>query len=169
MCPQKYVLVSYVCVSQLSSVAHSCPTLCDPKDCSTPGFPVHQQLPELAQTHIHQVGDAIQPISSSVIPFSFCFQSFPASGSFPVSQFFTSGGQSIGVSASNEYSGLISFRTDWRISQSWPTLCDPMDYSLPSSSVHGILLCRILEWVAIPFFRGSSWPRDGIEPWCPTL
>ena len=44
-----------------SSVAQLCPTLCDPMDCSTPGFPVHHQLPELAQTHIHRVGDAIQP------------------------------------------------------------------------------------------------------------
>ena len=43
------------------SVAQSCPTLCDPMDCSTPGLPVHHQLPELAQTHIHWVGDAIQP------------------------------------------------------------------------------------------------------------
>ena len=60
-----------------------------------------------------------QTISSSVIPFSSCPQSFPASGSFPRSQFFTSGGQSIEVSAStlvlpsNEYSGLVSFRIDW--------------------------------------------------------
>ena len=46
---------------QFSSVAQSCPTLCDPMDCSTPGFPVHHQLPELAQTHVHRVGDAIQP------------------------------------------------------------------------------------------------------------
>ena len=46
---------------QFSSVAQSCPTLCDPMDCSTPGFPVHHQLLELAQTHIHWVGDAIQP------------------------------------------------------------------------------------------------------------
>ena len=79
-------------------VTQSCPTLCDPMDCSTPGFPVHHQLPELAQTHVHRVGHPT--ISSSVIPFSSCLQSFPASGSFPVSQFFTSGGQSIGVSAS---------------------------------------------------------------------
>ena len=43
------------------SVAKSCPTLCNPKDCSTPGFPVHHQLPELTQTHVHWVGDAIQP------------------------------------------------------------------------------------------------------------
>ena len=48
-------------VPQFSSVAQSCPTLCDPVDCTTPGFPVHHQLPELAQTHVHWVGDAIQP------------------------------------------------------------------------------------------------------------
>ena len=52
-------------------------------------------------------------ISSSVVPFSSCLQSFPASGSFPVSWLFTSGGQSIGASASNECSGLISSRIDW--------------------------------------------------------
>ena len=46
---------------QFSSVAQLCPTLCDPMDCSKPGFPVHHQLPELAQTHVHWVSDAIQP------------------------------------------------------------------------------------------------------------
>ena len=46
---------------QLSSVTQSCPTLCDPMDCHMPGYPVHHQLPELAQTHIHRVGDAIHP------------------------------------------------------------------------------------------------------------
>ena len=46
---------------QLSSVTQSCPTLCDPLDCSTPGLPVHHQPPELTQTHLHWVGDAIQP------------------------------------------------------------------------------------------------------------
>ena len=46
---------------QFSSVAQSCPTLCDPMDCSMPGFPVHHQLPEPAQTHVHWVSDAIQP------------------------------------------------------------------------------------------------------------
>ena len=48
------------------------------------------------------------------------------------------------------------------VTQSWTTLCDPIGYSLPGSSVHGILQARILEWVAIHFSRGSSWPR--IEP-----
>ena len=46
---------------QFSSVAQSCPTLCDPMNCSTPGLPVHHQLPEFTQTHVHRVGDAIQP------------------------------------------------------------------------------------------------------------
>ena len=77
-----------------------CMTRCDPI-CSMPGFLVHHQHPELAQTHAHQFGDAIHPtISSSVILFSSCLKSFPESGSFPVSLFFTSGGQIIGVSAS---------------------------------------------------------------------
>ena len=71
-----HTLVSSV---QFSSVAQSCPTLCDPTNCSTPGLPVNHQLPEFTQTHVHQVGDAI---SSSVIPFSSCPQSLPASESF---------------------------------------------------------------------------------------
>ena len=78
--------------AQLSLIAPSCPTLCDPIACSTPGFPVHHQLPELAQTHVHRVGDSIQNISSSVLPFSSCLQSFPASGSFQMSQFFAFSG-----------------------------------------------------------------------------
>ena len=57
---------------QFSSVAQSCPTLCDPMNCSTPGFPVHHQLPEFTQILVHRVGDAIQPISSSVVLFSSC-------------------------------------------------------------------------------------------------
>ena len=66
---------------------------------STPSFPAHHQLPEFAQAHVHRVGDVIQP-SHLVVPFSSCLQSFPASGSFPMSQLFASGGQSTGVSAS---------------------------------------------------------------------
>ena len=84
---------------QFSSVAQWCLTPCDPLDCSTLDFPVHHQLPELAQTR--PSSQWCHPtISSSVIPFSSHLQSFPASGSFPVSQFFPSTGQSIGASAS---------------------------------------------------------------------
>ena len=68
-------------------------------NCSMPGFPVHHQIRELAQIHVQRVGDAIQP-SHPVVPFSSCLQSFPASESFPVNQFFASGGQRLGVSAS---------------------------------------------------------------------
>ena len=84
-------------LNQFSSVTQSCPILCNPMDCSTPGFLVHHQLLKLARTHVHWVSDEIHP-SHPVIPF-FCLQSLPASGSFPMSQFFISG-QSIGASAS---------------------------------------------------------------------
>ena len=81
-----------------SSVNQSCLTLCDPMKHSRPGLPVHHQLPEFTQTHVHRVGDAIQP-SHSVIPVSSCPQSLQASGSFPMSQLFASDVQSIEVSA----------------------------------------------------------------------
>ena len=78
------------CCQPISSVAQLCAALCDPMDCSTPGFPVLHYLPEFAHTHVHQVGDAIQPshptISSSVAPFFSYPQSFPASGTLPMSQ-----------------------------------------------------------------------------------
>ena len=75
-------------------------SLCDPMDCSMPGLRVHHQLPEFAQTHVHWVSDDIQssdPLSSPLLP---TFNFFPAPGSFQMSQFFMSGGQSIEVSAS---------------------------------------------------------------------
>ena len=66
---------------------------------STPGLPVHQQLLEFTQTHVHWVGDAIQPSHPLVVPFSSCPQTLPASESFPMSQLFSWGSQSIRVSA----------------------------------------------------------------------
>ena len=86
--------------AQFSSVAQSHPALCDPIDCSTPGLPVHHQLLEFTQTHVHWVGDAIQASHLLSSPFSSGPQSFPASGSFQMSHLFTSGGQSTGASAS---------------------------------------------------------------------
>ena len=73
---------------QFISVAHSCPTLCNPMNHSMPGLPVHHQLPEFTQTHVHQVGDAIQPSHPLSSP------SPPAPNpsqhqSFPMSQLFT--------------------------------------------------------------------------------
>ena len=95
-------------LSQVSSVTQSCPTLCDPMNCSTPGLPVHHQLPEITQTHA--ILWCHPTISSPVVPFSY-LQSFPASGSFQMSHLFKSGGQSIGVSAST--SGLPMNTQGW--------------------------------------------------------
>ena len=87
-------------LSQFSSVTQSRLTLCDPMNGSMPGLPVHHQLPGSTKTHVHWVSDAIQPshpLSSHSTP---ALKSFQASGSFPMSQLFASGGQSIRVSAS---------------------------------------------------------------------
>ena len=83
---------------QFSSVTQSCPALCDPMGCSTPGLPVHHQLPEFTQCRLSRW--CHPTISSFVVHFSSCPQSLPASGSFQMSHFFTSGDLSIGVSAS---------------------------------------------------------------------
>ena len=102
---------------QLSSVAQSHPTLGPHGLCSMPGFPVHHQLPEPTQIHVHRVGDAIQPfhprspllLPSSIIPSIRVFSSesvfhikWPKYWNF-----------SFSISSSNEFSGLISFRIDW--------------------------------------------------------
>ena len=97
---------------QFSLVTHSCPTLCDPMNRSMPGLPVHHQLPEFTQTHVHWVGDAIQPshpppvlIFPSIRVFSnesALHIRWPKYWSF-----------SLNISPSNEYSGLISLRMDW--------------------------------------------------------
>ena len=84
---------------QFSSVTQLCPTLYDPMGCSTSGLPVHHHLAEFTQTHVHSVDDVIQSYYLCH-PFSSHLQSFSASGSFQMSRLFTSGGQSIGVSAS---------------------------------------------------------------------
>ena len=88
-----------------------------PTDCSTPGFPVHHQLPELAQTHVHWVGDAIQPSQPLL---STSPPAFNLSQHQGLLQWVSSSHQvakvlefSFSISPSNEYSGLISFRMDW--------------------------------------------------------
>ena len=97
------------------SVAHSCPTL-QPMDCSTPGFPIHHQFPELTQTHVHRVSDVIQP-SHPLSPLLLLPSIFPSIRGFsdesvlhirwPKYWSF-----SFSISLSYEYSGLISFRMD---------------------------------------------------------
>ena len=110
------ILQTHKAEKELSSVTQSCPTLFNPIDCSTPGFSVHHQLPELAQTHVHRVSDAIQPTHplssllppSSILPSIRVFSNesalrirWPKYWSF-----------SFSISPSDETSGLISFRMD---------------------------------------------------------
>ena len=91
--PGAFLCLCFAAVQSLSDVR-----LGDPVGCRTPGFSFLHHLPEFVQTHVHRVNDAIQP--SSVVPLSSCLQSFTASGSFPMSWLFASGGPSIGASAS---------------------------------------------------------------------
>ena len=91
---------SALTVVQFSSVAHLCPTLRNPMDCSMPHLPVHHQLPGVYSNSSPLSRWCHPTVLSPIVPFSSCLQSFPASGSFQMSQFFASGGQSVGVSAS---------------------------------------------------------------------
>ena len=100
---------------QFSSVTQSCPTLCDPMNCSTSGLPVHHQLPEFTQTHVHQVSDAIQPSHPLSSPSPPAPHSLPASESVPMSQLFAWGGQSTGVSALASF--LPKNTQDWSPSE----------------------------------------------------
>ena len=115
--PLKILWIICTASVQFISVTQSCPTLCDLMDYNTPDFPVHHQLLELAQTHVHQVSDAIQPSHPPSAPSPPDFNLFsirvfshesvlhirwPKYWSF-----------SFNISPSNKYSGLFSFRTDW--------------------------------------------------------
>ena len=102
---------------EFSSVAQSCLTFCDPMDCSMPSFPVHHQLLELAQTHVHWVGNSIQP-SHLCHPLLLLPSIFPSIRVFSNESVLhikwpNYWGFSFSISLSNEYSGLISFRMDW--------------------------------------------------------
>ena len=88
------------CSVQFGSVAQSCLTLCHGRDCSTPGLPVHHQFLEFTQTHVHRVSHAIQPSHPLSFPSPPALNLSQHQGLFHMSQLFTSGGQSIGVSAS---------------------------------------------------------------------
>ena len=100
---------------KFNSVAQSCPTLCNPMDYSTPGLPVHHQLLELTQTHVHWVGDAIQPshpLSSSSLTLNLPSIRVFSSESVLHIRWPKYWSFSFSISPSNEYSGLISFRMD---------------------------------------------------------
>ena len=99
------------------SVTKLCLTVCNPKDCSTPCLPVHHQLPEFAQTHVHRVGDAIQP-SHPLLPLLLLPSIFPSIRVFSSEsalhiRLLNYWSFSFSISPSNEYLGLISFRINW--------------------------------------------------------
>ena len=100
---------------QFSSVTQACLTLCDPMDCSRPGLSIHHQLPQFSQTHVHWVGDAIQPSHPllSLSPPAFnLFRVFSDESALRI-RWPKYWSFSFSISSSNEYSGLICFRMDW--------------------------------------------------------
>ena len=98
----------------VSSVPQSCPTLCNPTDCSTPGLPVHHQLLEFTQIHVHWVTDAIQPSHPLSSPSPPAFNLSQHQGLFQwVSSWPKYWSFSFNISPSREHPGLISFRMDW--------------------------------------------------------
>ena len=105
------------CYIQVSSVAQSCPTLCNSMNCSTSGLPVHHQLPEFTQTHVYRVDDAIQPsypLSSPSPPAPNPFQHQSLSNESALRMRWPKYWSfSFNISLSNEHPGLISFRKDW--------------------------------------------------------
>ena len=111
--PRKPILIAF----DFCSVSQLCLTLCDPIDCIIPGFPVCHHLPELAQTDVHWVGDAVQPSHPLLSPPPPVFNISQHQGLFNESalsiKWSKNWSLSSSMSPSNEYSGLISFRMDW--------------------------------------------------------
>ena len=145
---------------QFSSVAQSCPTLCNPMNCSTPGLPVHHQLPTVHSNPCPLSRWCHPAISSSVVPFSSCPQSLPISGSFPMSQLFAWGGQSTGISA------LASFLQ--KNTQDWSPLEWTGWISLQSKGLLRVFSNTTVEkhqfFSAQPFSQSNShihtWPLE---------
>ena len=150
---------------QFSSVAQLCLTLCHPMDCSTLGLPVHHQLPEFTQTHVHRVGDAIQPshplsllLPPSIFPSIRVFSNesilhirWPKYWNF-----------SFSISPSSEFSGLISFRIDWLdLLAVQGTLKSLLQHhsskaSILRRSATGMLISNLL-WDKLPTLGGRLW------------
>ena len=167
-----------LCSVRFSSVTQSCPTFCDPMDCSMPGFSVLHHLPELAQTHVPWISDAIQPshprsspsppafsLSHSIVFFYFIalfitktflsllsiLGTLHSQGSFPMSQFFTSGGQSIGASAST--SVLPMNIQDW-FPLGWTGLISLLSKGLSRAFSHTTVQKH--QFFALNFFYGPT-------------
>ena len=130
---------------QFSSVTQSSVTLCNPMDCSTPGLLVHYQLPEIAQIHVHQVSDAIQPshpLSSPSPPaFNLSQHEFFSNESVLHMRWPKCWSFDLSISPSSEYSGLISFRMDCYPTSVFKKTCTiffPLQISLNKEENHSL-------------------------------
>ena len=137
-----FVVMEWLCMLTVCACVHTkslqwCLTLCDPKDCSPSGSSVYEILQARTLEWVAMVLRAAQLFLQLSVSLYFCFR-------FPMILY------------------KLSVCMDI-CAQSCPILCDPVDHSLPGSSVHGILQARILVWVAMHSSRGPSWPRDQIH------
>ena len=136
---------------QFSPVAQSCPTLCDPMNSSMPDLPNHHHLPEFTQTHVHWVGDAIQPSHPLLSPFSSWPQSFPASVFSTESTLCMRWPKywslRFSISPSSEHPGLISFRMDWLDLLAAGLLSDKKDVNLHMERAGGSILFLFIDEV----------------------
>ena len=151
------ILSSVTFIFQFSSVAQSCPTLW-PRGLQHARLPCPSPTPRACANSCPSSRWCHPSISSSVIPFSFCLPSFPVSRSFPMSQFFTSGGQSIGVSA---LASVLPMNIQDRVPSRWTDWISLQSKGLSRVFFNTTVLQAIIpEWVAFPFSRGTSHPRD---------
>ena len=130
----------YIYRHVLCLVTQSCLTLCNPMDYSLPGFSVH--------------GDS--PGKNTEVGCHFLLQG----KSYTEPQFKRTSSLGLSFLYSPTLTSIHESENESQVAQSCPTLCDPMDCSLPGSSVHGIFQARVLKWVVISFSKGSSHPED---------
>ena len=135
-----------------------------PRDCSTLGLPIPHHLPKFAQFHVHCISDAIQPSPSDTL-FSFCPQSFPASGAFPVSWLFTSDDQIIGASSSA--SVLLTSIQGWfplRLTGLISVLSNRLSGAFSSTTVRRHPFFGVLPSLRSSF-HNCTWPLGKPQPW----
>ena len=153
-----YIIICIIIIYMFIHMSHVClvnrshPTTCDPMDCNPPGSSVHGILQARTLEWV-----AMPSSRGSSQPKNWTQISHIAGGFFTI---WATREALVSMYIILSLYVCLYISCEVEVAQSCPTLCNPMDYSLPGSSVHGILQARVLEWVAISFSRGSSLPRD---------